>query len=79
MHGLFGDNELKRDTYIDNIKILACFLVVAGHLLKSMVEAGYMQAGSVFEYGMEVLYSFHVNLFLCAVDICIKNILKSIL
>lgn len=63
MHGLFGDNELKRDTYIDNIKILACFLVVAGHLLKSMVEAGCMQAGSVFEYGMEVLYSFHVNLF----------------
>ena len=54
---------MKRESYIDNIKILACMLVVIGHLLKSMVESGLMSGGAQFDMWMEVLYSFHVNLF----------------
>lgn len=54
---------MKRESYIDVVKIFACMLVVGGHLLKGLAEAGLILENDKFNMWMEILYSFHVNLF----------------
>lgn len=52
----------KREIWIDNIKIFACFLVLLGHFLMSM-EKLYYPDNEIYEWFIRTLYTFHVPLF----------------
>ena len=53
----------KRESWIDNLKIFACVLVVLGHLFQSMVAAGLMDDGLMYQWFNKTIYYFHVPLF----------------
>ncbi len=52
----------KREVWVDDIKVIACILVVLGHFFQSMTKAGIVPAGNLYEW-------FNTNdlLFPCAV------------
>lgn len=52
-----------REDWIDRTKILACFLVVLGHVMQGMVSAGIISEGIIFNIFINALYCFHVQLF----------------
>lgn len=54
---------MKHDTWIDNIKIFACILVVVGHFVQSMVASGIYPQSFYFDLFNQSIYSFHVPLF----------------
>lgn len=53
----------RRELWVDNLKIFACILVVLGHLFQSMVSAGYIADGVVYQWFNKTIYYFHVPLF----------------
>ncbi len=53
----------KRYAYIDNIKLAACFLVVAGHFFMSMTANGIMPYSTAYYYLLYTVYTFHVPVF----------------
>lgn len=52
-----------RYNWIDNIKAAACILVVLGHFFMSMKASGLISGGTVFNYFVNTIYTFHVQLF----------------
>lgn len=52
-----------RVDYLDNIKALACVLVVIGHFIMSMDASGIVPFNGVTEWFKETIYLFHVQLF----------------
>ena len=56
-------NNKERDIWIDNIKILACILVVLGHFFQSMVKANILPENALYHWFNETIYYFHVPLF----------------
>jgi fucose 4-O-acetylase-like acetyltransferase len=53
----------QRDIWIDNVKIVACILVVMGHFFQSMLKSGIMQNNSIVDWFITTIYCFHVPLF----------------
>lgn len=53
----------QRETWVDNVKALACALVVIGHFEQSMVRVGILPAGDFYGWFQMTIYSFHVPLF----------------
>lgn len=53
----------QRETWVDNVKTLACALVVIGHFLQSMVRSGILPASELYGWFQMTIYSFHVPLF----------------
>ena len=53
----------KRYAYIDNIKLSACLLVVAGHFFMSMTANGLMPYSAPYYYILHTVYTFHVPVF----------------
>ncbi len=53
----------QRDIWIDNIKVLACVLVVIGHFLQSMVKADIIPKSFGYNWFDTTIYYFHVPLF----------------
>lgn len=53
----------KRDIFIDNIKVIACFLVFLGHFIQSMIKANIIDKNDSLLWFVETLYFFHVPLF----------------
>lgn len=81
--------EKKRDYWIDNVKVVACVLVVLGHFFQSMVKAGIIEDNSLYQWFNTTIYYFHVPLFfICSgylyqkysrvnsVDSWFRNVLK---
>lgn len=61
------NKTLNRVDYLDNIKALACVLVVLGHFIMSMDASGIVSFNSFTEWFKETIYMFHVQLFfLCS-------------
>ncbi|MGN0533344.1 MAG: acyltransferase family protein [Eubacterium sp.] len=52
-----------RYNWIDNIKAAACILVVLGHFFMSMEASGLISGGTAFNYFINTIYTFHVQLF----------------
>lgn len=52
-----------RVDYVDNIKALACALVVLGHFVMSMDASQILPYNAVTEWFKEAIYLFHVHLF----------------
>lgn len=55
--------EKKRDYWVDNVKVLACILVVLGHFFQSMVKSGIITDNSLYQWFITTIYYFHVPLF----------------
>lgn len=55
--------KYKRELWIDSVKVLACLLVVGGHLYQSLAESNIMQNGILYNQIIKSLYYFHVYLF----------------
>lgn len=55
---------MKKETWVDAVKILACILVVIGHFFQSMVASEIVSRGKVYDSFMHGIYTFHVPLFL---------------
>lgn len=53
----------KRDIWVDNVKVVACILVVLGHFFQSMVKADLMVDSFAYNYFEDTIYYFHVPLF----------------
>lgn len=52
-----------REIWVDNVKVIACVLVVLGHFYQSMTKAGILPAGELFLWFNQTIYYFHVPLF----------------
>ena len=53
----------KREVWVDYIKMIACFLVLLGHLLQSLVSANIFPENIYHEWFDRTIYYFHVPLF----------------
>lgn len=63
----------KHENWIDNVKVLACILVVVGHLLKSFIEADMIPNKGSCSIMIDVIYKFHVPLFFIASGYLYQN------
>ena len=53
----------KREIWIDNVKVIACILVVLRHFFQSMTKAGILPANDLYKWFNQTIYYFHVPLF----------------
>ena len=53
----------QREIWIDNIKVIACVLVVLGHFFQSMTKAEILPANALYQWFNQTIYYFHVPLF----------------
>lgn len=53
----------QREIWVDNVKVIACILVVLGHFFQSMTKAGIMPANNLYQWFNQTIYYFHVPLF----------------
>ena len=57
------DTGIKRDIWVDNVKVVACVLVVLGHFFQSMVKSDILSNSSFYRWFIDTIYYFHVPLF----------------
>lgn len=55
--------EKQREIWVDNVKVIACILVVLGHFFQSMTQANVLPANDVYQWFNQTIYYFHVPLF----------------
>ncbi|MCR4792409.1 MAG: acyltransferase [Lachnospiraceae bacterium] len=55
--------EKKREIWVDNVKVVACILVVLGHFYQSMVKAELASDSAFYQWFDSTIYYFHVPLF----------------
>lgn len=56
--------EIKqRELWVDNVKVIACILVVLGHFFQSMTKADLLPANDLYKWFNQTIYCFHVPLF----------------
>ena len=53
----------QREIWIDNVKVIACILVVMGHFCQSMTKANVLPAKDLYQWFNQTIYYFHVPLF----------------
>ena len=52
-----------REKWVDDVKVIACILVVVGHFFQSMVKASILPDSGLYEWFITTIYYFHVPLF----------------
>ena len=52
-----------REKWVDDIKVIACILVVLGHFFQSMTKASIMPENDLYKWFNTTIYYFHVPLF----------------
>ena len=55
--------EKQREIWVDNVKVIACILVVLGHFFQSMTQANVLPANDLYQWFNQTIYYFHVPLF----------------
>lgn len=53
----------QREIWVDNVKVIACILVVLGHFFMSMVTANVLSDTGLYQWFCQTIYYFHVPLF----------------
>lgn len=56
-------SKKNREVWIDNVKVIACVLVVLGHFFQSMTKAEILPSSDLYEWFNQTIYCFHVPLF----------------
>lgn len=54
---------VRREIWLDNVKVIACILVVLGHFFMSMVTADVLSDTDLYQWFRKTIYYFHVPLF----------------
>ena len=52
-----------REKWVDDVKVIACILVVLGHFFQSMTKASILPENDLYEWFEMTIYYFHVPLF----------------
>ena len=52
-----------REKWVDDVKVIACILVVLGHFFQSMTKASVLPENDLYEWFETTIYYFHVPLF----------------
>ena len=81
-----------REKWVDDVKVIACILVVLGHFFQSMTKANILSENDLYQWFNTTIYYFHVPLFfVCSgylyqkyskvnsVDSWLKNVAKKAL
>lgn len=81
-----------REKWVDDVKVIACILVVLGHFFQSMTKANILPENDLYQWFNTTIYYFHVPLFfICSgylyqkyskvnsVDSWLKNVAKKAL
>lgn len=55
--------EKKREIWVDDVKVIACTLVVLGHFFQSMVKSNILADNDLYSWFIQTIYYFHVPLF----------------
>lgn len=55
--------EKQREIWVDNVKVIACILVVLGHFFQSMTKSDVLPANGLYQWFNQTIYYFHVPLF----------------
>ena len=53
----------RREIWVDEVKLIACILVVIGHFYQSMVKAEIVNESFFYDWFTDTIYCFHVPLF----------------
>ena len=53
----------EREKWVDDVKVVACILVVLGHFFQSMTKADILPANDLYKWFNTTIYYFHVPLF----------------
>ena len=53
----------KREVWVDDVKVIACVLVVLGHFFQSMTKANILPENDLYQWFNTTIYYFHVPLF----------------
>ena len=53
----------KREKWVDDVKVIACILVVLGHFFQSMIKANILPENDLYGWFNTTIYYFHVPLF----------------
>lgn len=53
----------QREIWVDNVKVIACVLVVLGHFFQSMTQSEILPANDIYNWFNQTIYYFHVPLF----------------
>lgn len=53
----------KREVWVDDVKVIACILVVLGHFFQSMTKANILPENDLYKWFNMTIYYFHVPLF----------------
>ena len=57
-----------REKWVDDVKVIACILVVLGHFFQSMTKANILPENDLYKWFNTTIYYFHVPLFfICSV------------
>ncbi len=57
------DARKEREIWVDNVKVIACILVVLGHFFQSVTTAGIIAKNDLYLWFIQTVYYFHVPLF----------------
>ena len=52
-----------REKWVDDVKVIACILVVLGHFFQSMTKANILPENNLYKWFNMTIYHFHVPLF----------------
>lgn len=52
-----------REKWVDDVKVIACILMVLGHFFQSMTKANILPENDLYEWFETTIYYFHVSLF----------------
>ena len=52
-----------REKWVDDVKVIACILVVLGHFFQSMTKANVLPENGLYQWFNTTIYYFHVPLF----------------
>ena len=52
-----------REKWVDDVKVIACILVVLGHFFQSMTKANILSENDLYQWFNTTIYYFHVPLF----------------
>lgn len=55
--------QRNREIWVDNVKVIACILVVLGHFFQSMTQSDVLPANDLYQWFNQTIYYFHVPLF----------------
>lgn len=57
------EKQRQREIWVDNVKVIACILVVLGHFFQSMTQANILPTNDLYQWFNWTIYYFHVPLF----------------